>query len=113
MTDIHPAIPAAVERPGASAARSPADALLKVGAFAFASRLIVGTGKYPSYAAMAACLEAAGAECVTVAVRRERLLNAAGENILEHLDPARYTLLPNTAGCFSAADAIRVARLGR
>jgi thiazole synthase len=101
MTDTQPGI------------QAPADALLKVGGFAFTSRLIVGTGKYSSYAAMAACLEVAGAECVTVAVRRERLLNEAGENILAHLDPARYTLLPNTAGCFSAADAIRVARLGR
>jgi thiazole synthase len=50
---------------------------------------------------------------VTVAVRRDRLLNTAGENILEHLDLTRYTLLPNTAGCFSADDAVRVARLGR
>ncbi|MFN9368799.1 MAG: thiazole synthase [Planctomycetia bacterium] len=89
------------------------DAPLRVGGFAFTSRLIVGTGKYSSYASMAACLEAAGAECVTVAVRRERLLNDAGENILEHLDPARFTLLPNTAGCFNAVDAVRVARLGR
>jgi thiazole synthase len=50
---------------------------------------------------------------VTVAVRRERLVNAAGENILDHLDATRYTILPNTAGCFTAADAVRVARLGR
>ncbi len=62
---------------------------------------------------MARCLEASGTDCVTVAVRRERLLNAAGENILDHLDAKRYTLLPNTAGCFTADDAVRVARLGR
>ena len=62
---------------------------------------------------MAECLDASGTDCVTVAVRRERLLNTAGENILDHLDLARYTLLPNTAGCFSADDAVRVARLGR
>ena len=86
---------------------------LKVGGFELASRLVVGTGKYVSYAEMAECLDASGTDCVTVAVRRERLLNTAGENILDHLDLARYTLLPNTAGCFSADDAVRVARLGR
>jgi thiazole synthase len=62
---------------------------------------------------MARCLDAAGADCVTVAVRRERLVNAAGENILDAIDLSRYTLLPNTAGCYTAADAVRVARLGR
>ena len=89
------------------------DEPLRVGGVTLASRLVVGTGKYATYADMARCLEATGADCVTVAVRRERLVNAAGENILDHLDPARYTLLPNTAGCFTAADAVRVARLGR
>ncbi|MEC8736972.1 MAG: thiazole synthase, partial [Planctomycetota bacterium] len=87
--------------------------VLKVGSFELASRLVVGTGKYASYSEMAECLDASGTDCVTVAVRRERLLNAAGENILDHLDLTRYTLLPNTAGCFSADDAVRVARLGR
>ena len=86
---------------------------LRVGGVTLSSRLIVGTGKYASYAEMARCLEASGADCVTVAVRRERLVNAAGENILDHLDASRYTLLPNTAGCYTAADAVRVARLGR
>lgn len=90
-----------------------ADAPLVVGGVTLASRLIVGTGKYSTYADMARCLAASGTDCVTVAVRRERLVNAAGENILDHLDPARYTLLPNTAGCFSADDAVRVAKLGR
>jgi len=95
-------------------AQAPADdAPLRVGGLTLASRLVVGTGKYATYAEMARCLAASGADCVTVAVRRERLVNAAGENILDHLDPARYTLLPNTAGCFTAADAVRVARLGR
>jgi thiazole synthase len=89
------------------------DAPLVVGGVSLASRLIVGTGKYATYAEMARCLEASGTDCVTVAVRRERLVNAAGENILDHLDPRRYTLLPNTAGCYTADDAIRVARLGR
>ena len=86
---------------------------LTVGGITLSSRLVVGTGKYRSYAEMARCLEAAGTDCVTVAVRRERLVNAAGENILDHLDPKRYTILPNTAGCFTADEAVRVARLGR
>ena len=86
---------------------------LTVGGVTLASRLIVGTGKYATYAEMARCLEASGTDCVTVAVRRERLVNAAGENILDHLDASRYTLLPNTAGCYTADEAIRVARLGR
>lgn len=86
---------------------------LRVGGVTLASRLVVGTGKYASHAEMARCLEASGTDCVTVAVRRERLINAAGENILDHLDASRYTLLPNTAGCYTADDAVRVARLGR
>jgi len=90
-----------------------ADGFLRVGDVTLASRLIVGTGKYATHAEMARCLAAAGADCVTVAVRRERLVNAAGENILDAIDLSRYTLLPNTAGCYTAADAVRVARLGR
>jgi thiazole synthase len=87
--------------------------ILQLGTHTFTSRLIVGTGKYASYRLMAEALDASGAECVTVAVRRERLVNDEGENILDHLDTSRYLLLPNTAGCFSADDALRVARLGR
>ena len=90
-----------------------ADGPLMVGGVSLASRLIVGTGKYETYAEMARCLGESGTDCVTVAVRRERLVNAAGENILDHLDASRYTLLPNTAGCYTADEAIRVARLGR
>jgi thiazole synthase len=86
---------------------------LKLGKHTLASRLIVGTGKYRTYDEMAQALELSGADCITVAVRRERLLNKAGQNILDAIDHSRYTLLPNTAGCFSAEDAIRVARLGR
>ena len=89
------------------------DGPLRVGGMTLASRLVVGTGKYASHAQMTACLEASGTDCVTVAVRRERLINAAGENILDHLDTSRYLLLPNTAGCYTASDAVRVARLGR
>lgn len=85
---------------------------LRIGTHSLSSRLIVGTGKYATYEQMREALELSGCDCITVAVRRERLVNAKGENILDFLDP-RYTLLPNTAGCFSAEDAIRVARLGR
>ena len=86
---------------------------LRIGTHQFASRLIVGTGKYAGYELMAEALALSGTECITVAVRRDRLVNAAGQNILEAIDSRRYTLLPNTAGCFTAEDAVRVARLGR
>lgn len=79
----------------------------------FQSRLFVGTGKYASMELMRDALDASGAQVVTVAVRRERLFNEAGKSLLDFLDLARFTILPNTAGCFSAPDAIRVARLGR
>lgn len=86
---------------------------LQLGSRSFTSRLIAGTGKYPDFATMQAALDAARVEVVTVAVRRERLVNDKGESLLDHLDLDRYTILPNTAGCFSADDAVRVARLGR
>ena len=89
------------------------DEPLRVGGMTLGSRLVVGTGKYASHAEMQRCLEASGTDCVTVAVRRERLINAAGENILDHIDTSRYVLLPNTAGCYTSDDAVRVARLGR
>lgn len=79
----------------------------------FASRLVVGTGKYATMPLMRDALAASGCNAITVAVRRERLFNAEGKSLLEYIDLARYTILPNTAGCFSADDAIRVARLGR
>jgi thiazole synthase len=75
--------------------------------------LIVGTGKYADYELMRQSLELSGADCITVAVRRERLIDAQGRNLLDFIDTTRYTLLPNTAGCFTADDAIRTARLGR
>jgi thiazole synthase len=86
---------------------------LKIGSHTFSSRLIVGTGKYASYESMREALTVSGTECITVAVRRERLVDAAGRNILDFIDGSRYTILPNTAGCFTAEDAVRVARLGR
>ncbi len=79
----------------------------------FTSRLFVGTGKYADSPQMQQALAASGCEVVTVAVRRERLINAQGKSLLEFIDLSRYTILPNTAGCFSADDAVRVARLGR
>jgi thiazole synthase len=86
---------------------------LVLGSHTFESRLIVGTGKYATYELMRDCLDASGAEVVTVAVRRERLIDAQGRSILDFIDLSRFTILPNTAGCFSAEDAVRVARLGR
>jgi thiazole synthase len=87
---------------------------LKIGPYTLASRLIVGTGKYASLELMQQCHAASGADTVTVAVRRERIFDkSSGRNILEFIDPKKFTLLPNTAGCFTAEDAVRVARLGR
>jgi len=85
----------------------------RLGARTFTSRLIVGTGKYADFPTMQRALGASGAEVVTVAVRRERLVNDRGESLLDFIELDRYTILPNTAGCFDAADAVRVARLGR
>ncbi len=79
----------------------------------FRSRLIVGTGKYSNFQVMRQALEASGAELVTVAVRRVNLRDKSTESLLDHIDRSRFTLLPNTAGCYTAADAVRYARLGR
>ena len=87
--------------------------MLRIGSHTFSSRLIVGTGKYSSYEGMRQALDISGTECITVAVRRERLIDAEGKNLLDFIDTRRYTILPNTAGCFTAEDAVRVARLGR
>ena len=78
----------------------------------FSSRLIVGTGKYKSFQETARALEASGAEMVTVAVRRVNL-DRSKESLLDYIDPKKYFLLPNTAGCYTADEAIRAARLGR
>ena len=87
--------------------------VLQLGTHRFTSRLIVGTGKYTEYEIMGEALERSGTECITVAVRRERLIDSAGNNLLDFIDTSRYTLLPNTAGCFTTDDAVRVAKLGR
>jgi thiazole synthase len=90
-----------------------ADSPLKIGPFTLASRLIIGTGKYDTLELMRDSLEASGSSAVTVAVRRERMYDRVGQNVLDYIDPAKYILLPNTAGCYSAADALRVAKMGR
>lgn len=89
------------------------DKPLRVANKTFASRIILGTGKYDTNELMRDSLAASGSECVTVAVRREKLYDRHGQNLLDFIDLRKYTLLPNTAGCFNALDAVRVARLGR
>lgn len=86
---------------------------LRIGEREFASRLIVGTGKYANLALMREAIVASGADLVTVAVRRLDLERPSAEGLLDHLDRSRITLLPNTAGCYTADEAIHVARLGR
>ena len=82
------------------------DSPLVFGTHELKGRLVVGTGKYNSYELMQECLEASGAEVVTVAIRRERLVDSDGRNILDFIDLSHYTILPNTAGCFTAEDAV-------
>src|SRR6202158_5334068 len=79
----------------------------------FESRLFVGTGKYRSFAEMARCHQASGAEVVTVAVRRVNLTDKSKESLLDYIDREKMFILPNTAACYSAEEAIRTARLGR
>lgn len=88
----------------------------RVGSFRFTSRLFVGTGKYSDFGTMKAALAASDCQVVTVAVRRDVLTPEGGrkaENILDHIDLKKITILPNTAGCFTARDAVRAAKLGR
>lgn len=86
---------------------------LNIAGHFFDSRLLVGTGKYASMELMKEALDASQSEIITVAVRRERLFNEEGKSLLEYIDLNKYTILPNTAGCFTAEDAVRVSRLGR
>ena len=79
----------------------------------YRSRLIVGTGKYKDFAETQRAIKASGAEIVTVAVRRVNITDPNRENLLDYVDPKRYTILPNTAGCYTAADAVRTCRLAR
>ena len=79
----------------------------------YCSRLIVGTGKYKDFAETKRAIEVSGAEIVTVAVRRVNITDPNKENLLDYLDPKKYTILPNTAGCYTAEDAVRTCRLAR
>ncbi len=112
-----PRVPSGVSTPATSthahADRPKPDAPLTIAGRSFNSRLVTGTGKYASFPLMQAALDASGCEVVTVAVRRERLYNDKGQSLLDALDLSRYIVLPNTAGCFTADDAVRVALLGR
>src|SRR3990167_6026381 len=85
----------------------------RIGEFKLSSRLIVGTGKYQSLEQTRACLEASGTEMVTLAIRRLDLSKKNAPNLLDVIDPAIYTLLPNTAGCYTVEEAVTTARLGR
>jgi len=89
------------------------DDTLKIGPYEFTSRLFVGTGKYETFPLMAEALEASGCQVVTVAVRRVNLTDKSKESLLDYIDRSRYTILPNTAGCFDAETAVRTARLAR
>ncbi|MEO1038319.1 MAG: thiazole synthase [Pseudomonadota bacterium] len=93
-------------------AQSGADPLIVAGR-SFASRLIIGTGKYASYAENARALEASGADIITVALRRVNLSDPDQDRLVDHIDPQNYVFLPNTAGCFTGEDAVRTLRLAR
>lgn len=86
---------------------------LQIGPYTFRSRLFIGTARYPNHQVMLEAIEASGAEVVTVAIRRLNLNDPTQESVLDLLDRKRYTVLPNTAGCFTAKDAILTARLAR
>jgi len=86
---------------------------LTIGSYEFKSRLIVGTGKYSDFATMVRAHEASGAELVTVAIARVNLSQPNEETLLDYIDRNRFTILPNTAGAYTAQDAIRIARLAR
>jgi thiazole synthase len=89
------------------------DDILKIGKLEFSSRLIVGTGKYPSVEVMQAAHEASGTQFVTVAIRRINLDDRSGKTLLDYIDREKYTILPNTAGCYSAKEAVLTAQLAR
>lgn len=86
--------------------------VLKIGSIELTSRLIVGTGKYASFEQMAEAIQVTGAQMVTVAIRRVNL-ESKEKNLLDYIDPKKYVLLPNTAGCYNVEEAVRTARLAR
>ena len=87
--------------------------VFKLGEKFYQSRLIVGTGKYKDFEQTRNAIEVSGAEIVTVAVRRVNITDPHRENLLDYLSPNKYTILPNTAGCYTADDAVRTCRLAR
>lgn len=89
------------------------DAPLKISGKEYKSRLLVGTGKYPTFEIMEDALRESGAEIVTVALRRIDFSKKGEKNLLDYIDPSKYTILPNTAGCYTREDAIKIAHLGR
>ena len=91
----------------------PSDDPLVIAGKAYNSRLIVGTGKYASYAQNAQAAAAAGAEIVTVALRRVNVMDTSSDRLFDHLDPGKFVYLPNTAGCYTAEEAVRTLRLAR
>jgi thiazole synthase len=105
---------AVIEKLEPVAATTPADGPLVVGGVPYASRLLVGTGKYRDFEETRAAIEASGASIVTVAIRRTNIgQNPDEPNLLDFLSPDRYTILPNTAGCFDAKSAVRTCKLAR
>jgi len=103
----------AAGRGAGTAGGRPQTSALTIAGRTYRSRLLVGTGKYRDFAETAQALEESGAEIVTVAIRRISLERGKGSSLLDHIDPQRYVLLPNTAGCYTAEDAILTARLAR
>jgi thiazole synthase len=89
------------------------DDVLKLGGREFKSRLLIGTGKYDSFEQTREAIEISGAEIVTVAVRRVNITDRSKESLLDYVDPEKYTILPNTAGCYTVEDAVRTCRLAR
>ena len=89
------------------------DEVLKIGGVEIRSRLWVGTGKYKDFKETKEAIEASGAHVVTVAVRRVNITDRSRENLLDYIDPKKYIILPNTAGCYTSEDAVRTARLAR
>jgi thiazole synthase len=87
--------------------------MLTIAGRAFRSRLLIGTGKYKTHQEMRACLEASGSDMITVAVRRVNVTDRSQESLLDYIDTSRYFILPNTAGCYTADEAVRTARLAR
>src|SRR6185503_17450946 len=98
---------------GNAPAEAPVDKPFVVAGHTFKSRLIIGTGKYKTYAENAAALDASGAEMVTVAVRRVNLTDPSQPKLVDFIDPKKFVYLPNTAGCFTGEDAVRTLRLAR